>query len=1070
MKYIIGLDVGIGSVGWAVIRNEENIKRIEDFGVRIFDSSEDKKNRKSEAQKRREARGKRRLIRRRSYRKNALKNYLEKIGFVTQNEIDDFYKDNSHDIIDLRVKALDEKISPQELTACLIHIANHRGYTPFYEVDEEDKKSEEGQNLSAMKKTDTIIKNGQYRTVAEAIKKDSYFKEETTNRNKYRNTEKFKDILFSNEALRKEVKSILENQTQFYKELNDKSVSRINEIIFSRRDFEDGPGNVLDEHRPFKGFFDSIGNCPYYHSEKRGCRFTVVGDIFALINKLSQYKYVEKNTGEVKKLPEELMTKVISYTLENGKIGKKEINNFAKQTNIELLNVDTDKNDNIANCFKYLKIVKPIFEDFGFNWKQLVSGDYLDDNTLLNRIGRVMSYNITPKRRIKALSEIPEIKDNQALINKLSKQNFSGTASVSDKYMIDAVKAFKSGILYGEFQANIIEKETKATNKSKFVKLPPLDDTCEFAKNPVVFRSINETRKVVNAIIDRYGLPTALNIEVAKDLNSSFETRNSIKSNQSKNENSRKEAIQKIAEITGKAEGEITPKHIERYTLGEIQDWKCLYSGKPIDDKKEAILNINKSYEVDHIVPFSLILDNTINNKALVIADENQKKSNQVPLMYLDVEQSKEFKKTVNKLLISKKIGKTKYAYLMLETLYSEEGKKMLEGWKTRNLNDTRYISKFLVKYFKENLQFSAEKPDEKRPRVYAVKGAITSSLRRQWLNKNTWGQPDKSNLKNITYFDHAVDAIVIANCLPAYVEIAAENRKLRDIYYDAGKKRTDEYNKSLENCVSTLLKFYGMNPDTSRKLLGKVDETPSLLPNIRFEVEYRVRDYELMRLFIEDCEKVSDEELDRLYRNDLHKLYPNDLDFANSIQMPIVSIKQDRKYRGKLTADTILKSNVEHSESSVKHISDNNYSVLDDSCYYCVEVYKTANNKTKICGIKRNDLVKKNKKLYLKPTYKMPEDYYKHIMYLFKGDYITVKGARNVRSGYYFSVCNINQNALYISKNNSRYTKKGRGEYTTIGEKTEIKKYNVDILGKKGGLIEKCGEPLSYLPEKNLI
>lgn len=30
MKYIIGLDIGIGSVGWAVVRNDDDCKR---FGL-----------------------------------------------------------------------------------------------------------------------------------------------------------------------------------------------------------------------------------------------------------------------------------------------------------------------------------------------------------------------------------------------------------------------------------------------------------------------------------------------------------------------------------------------------------------------------------------------------------------------------------------------------------------------------------------------------------------------------------------------------------------------------------------------------------------------------------------------------------------------------------------------------------------------------------------------------------------------------------------------------------------------------------------------------------------------------
>lgn len=1071
MKYIIGLDVGIGSVGWAVVRNEDDCKRIEDFGVRIFDSSEygkSRKSRKSKAQKRREARGRRRLIRRRSYRKNALKYYLQETDLTTTKAIENFYKDNCHNIIDLRVKALDEKISAEELAACLIHIANHRGYTPFYEVDENDKKSDEGQNLSAMNKTDALILNGEYRSVAEAIKKDSYFKEESTNRNKYRNTKENKEILFSSKMLKKEVFDILKAQSEYYSQLTEESIEKIMDIIFSRRDFEDGPGNPNDVYRPYKGFKDSIGNCPFYTDEKRGCRFTVVGDVYALINKLSQYKYVDKNTGEVQKVPDKLMSKVINFALANGKIVKKDINRIAKETNIELLNPDTGKSENIADCFKYMKIVKPIFEEYGFDWEKLISGDYLSENTLVNRIGRVISYNVTPARRIKELEKIPEITYNKELIKKLSKQSFSGTSQVSDKYMIDAINAFKSGTLYGEFQAQKInDKALKVKETEKYDKLPPFDSDCEYAQNPVVFRSINETRKIVNAIIDRYGTPYALNIEVAKDLNSSIETRNKITKAQNDNENARKNSVTAIAEILGIPEEEVRQKHIERYTLGELQGWKCLYSGEKIEDKKEAIENRNKKYEVDHIVPFSLILDNTLNNKALVIDRENQNKGQRTPLMYLSEDRKKAFKANVNKLFKSKKINKTKYNYLMLDSLTSDDAGKLLDDWKTRNLNDTRYISKFLVKYFKENLKFSQEKSEEKRPDVYAVKGAITSSLRKQWLNKNTWGQDEKANLKDITFFDHAVDAIVIANCLPAYVEIAVENRKLRDIYYSANKKITDEYERSLNNCVDTLNTFYGMSPLVSRELLGKLDSTPSLIKNLRHEVEYRVRDYELMRYFIKGCENANEEQLDKRFRNDLLKVYSDDVDFANSIEMPIISFKPQRKYRGKITSDTIAKKSAISSNHSVKKISDNNSSVIEDGHYYCVEVYKTHKDGTSLQGIKRNDIVKKNGRLYLKPDYQYPDDYKEHIMYLFKGDYVSVKGARLKRSGYYFSVCNINQNALYISKNNSRYTLKGRDESTSIKGKTTVVKYNVDILGKKGGLI-KCGEPLSLLPEKN--
>lgn len=714
--------------------------------------------------------------------------------------------------------------------------------------------------------------------------------------------------------------------------------------------------------------------------------------------------------------------------------------------------------------------MKPIFESYGFDWDKLISEEYTDQNSLLNRVGDTISFNITPKRRIDALNKIDELKGKDELIKKLSKQNFSGTAKVSDKYMIDAINAFFDGTLVGEFQANVQQDEFSVSIKTeKLLKLKPFDNNSEYAQNPVVFRAINETRKVVNAIVQKYGAPNAMNIEIASELNKSFDTRQKISTQQNKNEKERKNAIKQISLITGLDEREIRSQYIERYLLGELQGWRCMYSNEEITNKKEAILNKGKQYEIDHIVPFSRILDDTLNNKALVLARENQKKGARTPLMYLSAEKEKEFKQRVNKLFKGNKITEKKYRCFMLESLVGEDAEKILGDWKTRNLNDTRYIAKFLVKYFNDNLYFAREKGDDKRPVVYAVKGAITSSLRRQWLNKETWGRYDKGELKKITYFDHAVDAIVIANCLPAYVIIAAENHKLRDIYYSAGKIKTDEYRKSLDNCVDTLMKYYGMSPTVSRKLLEKVKETPSLLKNIRFEVEYRVRDYELMKYFFNYDTKVGKDTLDQIFRNDLYKIY--DHQFADSIEMPIVSIKPERKYSGQMVKDGFIKKKDAISgKNSVKTIGENNSTVLNDSRFYCVDVYRTCNDETNLNFIKYTDLLKRNNHLYLRSDYRYPDDYAMHEMYLFYGDYIEITKKNKICCGYYFSLKNSSRNELYMSKGNTRrkLNNMKENEVCSITKKDTVKKFEIDILGKKLGEVKKCGEPLSLLPEKN--
>ncbi|GMA58229.1 hypothetical protein GCM10025858_27320 [Alicyclobacillus sacchari] len=70
MLYRLGLDIGITSVGWAVValeKDESGLKpiRIQDLGVRIFEKAEDSKTGASLALPRREARSARRRVRRR---------------------------------------------------------------------------------------------------------------------------------------------------------------------------------------------------------------------------------------------------------------------------------------------------------------------------------------------------------------------------------------------------------------------------------------------------------------------------------------------------------------------------------------------------------------------------------------------------------------------------------------------------------------------------------------------------------------------------------------------------------------------------------------------------------------------------------------------------------------------------------------------------------------------------------------------------------------------------------------------------------------------------------------------
>lgn len=92
MRYTLGLDIGISSVGWAVLRNTPDGEpfKIEDLGARIFERAEQPKTGASLALPRREARGARRRLRRRRHRKERVKDLLQEAGCIRREDGPEF--------------------------------------------------------------------------------------------------------------------------------------------------------------------------------------------------------------------------------------------------------------------------------------------------------------------------------------------------------------------------------------------------------------------------------------------------------------------------------------------------------------------------------------------------------------------------------------------------------------------------------------------------------------------------------------------------------------------------------------------------------------------------------------------------------------------------------------------------------------------------------------------------------------------------------------------------------------------------------------------------------------------
>lgn len=1118
-QYRFAFDIGIGSCGWAVVsENETGNRRIEDAGSRIFDSGEkaDGKDRKS--QERRGFRSVRRVLRRRKHRKELLKNYIRYIQFMSDYEIRCACESPADKVLLTKVKGLDEKLSKAELLQALLHACNHRGYKDFYEVtetDEAESQEEEDEkiNQAAADRLDRSFEESHCRTISEYICR--YCTIPGTDRIDYRNRfyKNENRMIIRRKHVENEVRTILKKQREWYPELTDQKIEKIMGVIFSQRDFEDGPGDASDKYRRYTGFLESLGYCRFYPEERRGFRNTALGDVYAAINALSQYRYVHTDTGETK-LSQEAAAKMVSYIMKQGSLTRTQAAKLLKPLGIAIYgSKDVDKT--LAKSFRFLKEMKKIAEKCQVSWESLLSETDLTEyeegkTSLLNQLGTVCSMYQTPHRKEEELKKLrakwEQVHFPPAFWNALKRHKFNGTSSVSYHHMADAIEAFLKGDIYGNFQWNKQKQldEKQESQRERLLSAKVLMQDEDVKDNPVVLRSINETRKVLNCLIRLYGSPAEIHVEVADDVARSYLERKRIQKMQRDHEKTRDAIKKKIAEILHCEESEVKGSQIERYKLYMEQEGKCLYSGRELD--LEMVLDTQShAYEVDHIIPYSLILDNTLANKALVCGNENQAKGQQTPLMYLKGEKKEAFIERVKaeKKRTSHPISNKKYDYLMLATLFGKEAKEILTGWKSRNINDTRYITKYVVGLIKNHLQFAGEKA-----RVFGIRGHITSRFRKERLGKNTWGSEEKCRTN---YLNHAADAIVLANLSKMDVEIAMDYEKLRQIRRHYGEMSI-QYDHFLNHAAQRIAAVYPITEEAIRKQLVESKRTPSYVPNLEKEVdlrlgnpegetrseeEYRaetemyyegaafvvkphlpyvsmkverkfrgeIADSNPIRLVEENGiqYKISRSKVEELKREQLSKLYTSDGYLIEALEKAFENkdVKTVKDYMEKEHLDVFRTTNGQPvrkvsikgtavSNYYKKSINETNYSILGVPKYYCVEVYTNSKGQTKIWGLRFVDMISYEGKLYLKDGVR-PADYARHVMYLFPGEYIEVeKKGKIVYEGTYQNVYNINQGVLSIKVKNTNALKP-----ISIGNKAGVFKYAISLNGRKSGMVK---------------
>lgn len=896
-----GFDIGIASVGWAVL----SPTRIIDLGVRAFDKAETAKEGDSLNLVRRTARLMRRRLRRRAWRLTKLARTLKRFGLIGDLQLFQPQHPFSHSLWRLRKEGLDRLLSAEEWARVIYHICKHRGFHWISRAEEKqaesDSKGDGGTVTKALKKTNEL--KAKYRTAAEMVLGE-FVKQATDQdgqllfdkngqpipKDAARNKQGDYSKALSRVLLEEELALLFKQQRE---KGNPHASAELQATILGNGDRKSG---LFWEQKPSLSgakLLEMLGRCTFERKggadgkgEYRAPKASFTAERHVWLTRLNNLRIVVDGVTRPLNEEERRIALPLPYDFDTDITYKRLRNALVKGTALPDnrfrfagLSYPSERQqvENKAKNPEEEKLIKlPAWQklrstlgSIGLKteWESMAGAAKGDNPEQLDQIARVLSVykeGNEVERELRALN----LPGGEKMIEALSEVSFDKFHALSLKALRKIVPHMEQGMRYDEAVAAIPEyshhsqRNDPGTGTEKYLppfyeshrgKEPHNRDKMLFSerieqgiqggipRNPVVLRALNQARKVCNALIRRYGSPHTVHIEMARDLSRPLKERKEVSDAQKEFRERNERDKSSFA-----AEFGVSPKsrEFERYQLYCEQQGKCSYSLEPLD--LHRVLHDIGYAEVDHALPYKRSYDDSKNNKVLVLTKENRNKGEQTPYEYLDgASNSERWHNFAVWVESNKSYRQAKRSRL----LRKDFGESSAREFRDRNLNDTRYICKFFKNYVERYLQLADE---SEAKRCVVVSGTLTSALRARW------GLPTSKEKREESDRHHALDAAVIAACGHKVVQ------RLTTAVRDEGWAHRPEQGGYVNMETGEILspKEF-MKKDSIYKLF------PKPWPHFRREL--------LARLSIDDTEKLRTEmqQFGTYPENELERLHP---------------------------------------------------------------------------------------------------------------------------------------------------------------------------------------------------
>lgn len=802
----LGLDIGTNSIGWWLYKTEQNNSPVStiDCGVRIFSDGRKPTDKSSLAVDRREARAARRRRDRFLRRRTVLMKELAETGLMPK----DPDQQKQLEILDpyaLRAKGLIEKLPLTHLGRAFFHINQRRGFKSNRKTDAGD--NEAGKISFGADRLEKAMMTAGAKTYGEFLH-DRRLKSLEENKTPIgvrtrmttltigEKTEDGYDFYPTRNLLEEEFNALWEAQQKFHNDaLSEKTRERLFEIIFYQR--------------PLKA--QKVGRC-FFEEEERLSKAHPLFQRRVLYETVNSLRICEAGKSDETLTKDQRDNLIMLFdakavkTSASANVTFKQMKKHLKLNPNQSFSHESENRKGI-DCDR-LRALLSHTDRLGPRWSELnvdqqwafveklqsiedpaALHNYLTDDFGLSKDHALNVARTTLPEGHGRIGLTATIKILEKLKEDVVLYSEAATSLYGDHRGGPTGEIFDSLPYYGEILDSHVIPGTGDTKDDEITRFGRIS-------NPTVHIGLNQLRRLLNKIIEVYGLPDQIVVELARDLKNSEKQKVEINRTIKKNTEAaiaRGEKLESELKIQNTGANRILLRLWEDLNEDPLAR-VCVYSGKTISQR----MVFDGSCDIDHILPYAQTLDDSVSNKIICLKEANRQKGNQSPWEVWGGTKQWDIIEPLIKNLPKNK----QWRFAPNAMMKAHEDGSFLD----RQLTDTQYLSRIAKEYLTRLYP-------GKESSVRVSPGRLTEMLRRHWgLNSLLADSEIASKKKNRNdHRHHALDAAVLAVVDQSLVQ-------------KISKVSASRRNENLENVVAKVLPPWESFRNEIKKNVDKIN------------------------------------------------------------------------------------------------------------------------------------------------------------------------------------------------------------------------------------------------------